>query len=540
MIPLALALPLLLAAACLLWTPGRWRALLPAASLPALALALLPAERSVLDWALLGMTLGPDVSGRPFLLLLGVAWSACAWFALGYIQRHVRSFWVFWLLTLTGINVVFLAQDTAAFYCGYAVMSLAGYGLVLHERSNEARRAGRIYLMLALFGEVLIVTGLFLLAARFGNAELATLGERLAGTPEADPAAAFLFIGFAVKMGTLPLHVWLPMAHPVAPVPASAILSGVIVKAGLFGWLRFLPPEAVGAAPPVLALIALGLAGAFYAALYGLTQQRPKAILAWSTVSQMGLLLTLFAASLLGAVERELLLPVLGLWVLHHGLNKAALFLATGCAPTTSSWRLLLFALPALSLAGLPFTSGALAKEAAKSGLDAAHMPDWVVTAFTLTSVTTALLLWHLLARLRQTDKPAAAHPAWILLTVAGLLLPWFWAATIDQAAWPDMAKIWDGLWPLLLAATAILLWQRATIPALRLPEDEMLALGRRLRPVIEAMPKMPKPAPPAAEHVPSALISVLRRIEGRLTQLPIVGPFALALLLTAWIIGAF
>ncbi len=531
---MALLLPLVLAGACLLWRPQRWRFLLPAASLPALALALLPAGRADLGWTLLGVTLGADAASRPFLLLLGVAWSTCAWFALAYIERHERSFWVFWMLTLAGINLAFLAQDAAAFYAGYAVMSLAGYGLVLHERTDEARRAGRIYLILALVGEVLIITGLFLLAAEFGNVDLASLPEELGERTQMHPAAVFLFTGFAVKMGTLPLHVWLPMAHPVAPVPASAILSGVIVKAGLLGWLRFLPPEAVGAAPPIIALVLLGLAGAFYAALYGVSQTRPKAILAWSTVSQMGLLLTLFAASLLGAVERDLLLPVIGLWVLHHGLNKAALFLATGCAPTTSRWRLTLFALPALSLAGLPFTSGALAKDAAKAGLALAPLPAWVVTALAWSSVTTALLLWRLYERLRATDEPVTARPAWLMLTAAAIVLPWWWAVTTGQAALPDATKLWDGAWPLLLAAAVILAARRSGFGLPRLPEDEMLAVTRRLawRTALAA----PHPAFERIWNpIPPALPACLRRAEERLARLPVVGPCLLALLLLTW-----
>lgn len=536
MMVLALLLPMLLAGACLLREPGRWRFLLPGASLPALAAALLPTEPIELSWILLGVTLGVDAVSRPLLLLLGVAWSLSAWFALTYIEHHRRSFWVFWLLTLTGISLAFLAQDAAAFYTGYAVMSVAGYGLVLHERSTEARRAGRVYLVMALFGEVLIITGLFLLAADFGNVDLGRLAADLGERSTLHPAAGFLFLGFAVKMGSLPLHVWLPMAHPVAPAPASAILSGVIVKAGLLGWLRFLPPEAVGATPPIMGLIVIGLAGAFYAALYGLTQTRPKAILAWSTVSQMGLLLTLFAASLLGAIARELLLPILGLWVLHHGLNKAALFLATSCAPTTTGWRLLLFALPALSLAGLPFSSGALAKDAAKAGLALAQLPTWVITAFALTSVTTSLLLWRLFQRLRATDGQARAHPAWILLTLVAVALPWWWAGITEQAALPDATKLWDGTWPLLLAAALILAARQSCLRLPVLPEDEMLAMARQ-----QSWPKTPSWPQPhiplGGNPLPGGLPALLRRGEDRLAQLPVIGPCLLALLFLTWLV---
>ena len=529
---LALALPLLLALACLLGLQHRLRWLLPAASLPVLGLALLPESRLELDWLLFGLEVGGDALTRPFLLLLGLAWTLAAWHALDYIGKRQRSFWFFWLLTQSGISLAFLAQDAAGFYCGYAVMGLAAYGLILHDRSPDARRAGRIYLMLALLGEVLILAGLFQLGARFGNFPLADLGALLSENG-AGLAGWCLLAGFAVKMGVLPLHVWLPLAHPVAPAPASAILSGVIVKAGLLGWLRFLPPEAFGASPPVLALVVLGLAAAFYAALMGLTRSEPKAILAWSTVSQLGLLLLLFAAASVGEIERALLLPIIGVWVLHHGLNKAALFLATVCAPTLTRWRLLLFALPALSLAGLPLTSGGLAKGLAKEGLQEALLPDWALTAFGLSSITTTLLLWHLFDRLRQGAGEARAHPAWLLLTLVALTMPWLWAANEGLSSWPTLASSWDGIWPLLLASIVALLWKRSgwQLPDWPSPaaadRSSFRAVGLRVPSLLPASPVWPQQQPGR----------ILLQLERQLSLLPVIGLGLLALLLGIWLI---
>lgn len=528
MIQLALSLPLLLALACLLGLQQRLRWLLPAASLPVIALAVLQESRLELDWLLFGLTVGGDAASRPFLLLLGLAWSLAAWHALDYIGERQRSFWFFWLLTLSGISLTFLAQDAVGFYCGYAVMGLAAYGLILHNRSDDARRAGRVYLILALFGEVLIISGLFQLGARFGNFPLADLGMLL-GEPDGFGLAGWcLLVGFAVKMGTLPLHIWLPLAHPVAPAPASAILSGVIVKAGLLGWLRLLPPETFGASPPVLALILLGLTGAFYAAFMGLTRSEPKAVLAWSTVSQLGLILVLFAAASVSELERALLLPVIGIWVLHHGLNKAALFLATACAPTLTRWRLLLLALPALSIAGVPLTSGSLAKGLAKEGITQASLPDWTVTVFGLSSVTTALLLWHLLTRLRQNPGDARAHPAWVILTLLALVVPWLWAAQLGLASSPTLASTWDGIWPLLLAGAIALAWQRsgwrlpqwAGLPAFTLERVSRLKAVRPLAFSQSWLPRQVQPGP------------ALLRLERQLARVPVVGLGLLALLL--------
>src|SRR5690606_31512805 len=113
---------------------------------------------------------------------------------------------------------------------------------------------------------------------------------RLAGT--------LLLTGFAVKIGVVPLHIWLPLAHPVAPVPASAILSGVLVKAGLLGALRTVPEEAFGSSGATTVLLALGLVTALYGVVAGLGQARLKTVLAYSTVSQMGLLFVALALAL--------------------------------------------------------------------------------------------------------------------------------------------------------------------------------------------------------------------------------------------------
>lgn len=533
MILLALALPLLLALACLLGLQTRLRWLLPCASLPALGVALTQESGIELDWLLFGLAVGGDAVSRPFLLLLGLAWSLAAWHALHYIEKRQQSFWFFWLLTSSGITLVFLARDAAGFYCGYAVMGLAAYGLILHDRSEAARHAGRIYLILALFGEVLILTGLFQLGARHGNFALADLGALLAEPAGLELARWCLLAGFAVKMGVLPLHVWLPLAHPVAPAPASAILSGVIVKAGLLGWLRLLPPEMFGASPPVMAMTVLGLTAAFYAALMGLTRSRPKAILAWSTVSQLGLLLVLFAAASVGDLERALLLPIIGIWVLHHGLNKAALFLATACAPTLTRWRLLLLALPALSIAGLPLTSGGLAKGLAKEGLTLASLPDWILTVFGLSSITTALLLWHLLNRLRQNAGDARAHPAWIILTLLAMVVPWSWAASQGIGSWPTLASSWESIWPLLLAAALVMTWHGL---GLRLPAwpDSDAATGR---PSLAPPGLMPAVLPRFRRSRYPKVGRILHRLERNLAFVPVAGLGALATLLGLWLI---
>ena len=125
--------------------------------------------------------------------------------------------------------------------------------------------------------------------------------------------ALLLWLGLGVKAGVIGLHVWLPLAHPVAPAPASAVLSGAMIKAGLLGWLTVLPLGMESLSPAMMqfgnVVLVAGFAAAFGAALYGIWQSHPKAILAYSSISQMGMLTAL--AIVMALIIDFLLLPAL-------------------------------------------------------------------------------------------------------------------------------------------------------------------------------------------------------------------------------------
>jgi formate hydrogenlyase subunit 3/multisubunit Na+/H+ antiporter MnhD subunit len=244
------AAPLGLLAACLSEAARRrMPGLLWLAPLPGLAAALLAADGPplVLDEARLRFTLALDA---PAALLLGVAallWSAAGAYAFGYLgaKPGAGRFAVWWLLTLSGSLGVFIAGDLGTFYLAFAAVSLAACGLVVHDRTDRARRAGGIYLLLAVLGEVCLLLAFALLAdATPGpSIAIADVVAALPGAPSRGLMVALLVAGFGLKAGLVPLHVWLPLAHPVAPMPASAVLSGAIIKAGVIGLVRFLPVD---------------------------------------------------------------------------------------------------------------------------------------------------------------------------------------------------------------------------------------------------------------------------------------------------------
>ncbi|TVQ69223.1 MAG: NADH-ubiquinone oxidoreductase, partial [Oceanospirillales bacterium] len=347
---------------------------LPWATFPALLLALTLNENLIisLPYGLTGVLLGMDEIRRIFLILAVLLWTVAGVYAIGYLQRDTRH-WQFalcWLLTLSGNLGLILSFDALSFYSFFALMTFAGYGLVVHTASDEAFYAGRIYLIMAVIGEGLLLIGLLSAVFVAGvNADLNLLPAAIANAQFPLLISLFIFLGFGIKAGLPIFHLWLPLAHPVAPVPASAVLSGVMIKAGLLGWLVFLPLGEMSLPGLGVLVVGLGLIAAIGAAIIGICQCKAKTVLAYSSISQMGWMTMMVGLVLLEASMVSILLPLVALFALHHGLAKGALFL---CVPMNvhRKWSWLWVLLPASSLMGLPFTSGALLKTEFKYFLD--------------------------------------------------------------------------------------------------------------------------------------------------------------------------
>src|SRR5690606_7309656 len=134
-------------------------------------------------------------------------------------------------------------------------------------------------------------TALITAALATNQTALPAVAAGLADAPRRDLIVGLVLAGFGIKAGALPLHVWLPLAHPAAPTPASAVLSGAMIKAGLLGWLRFLPLGLVALPGWAALLMVLGVVAVFFGAAAGAVQQDAKAVLAYSSISQMGLMI---------------------------------------------------------------------------------------------------------------------------------------------------------------------------------------------------------------------------------------------------------
>jgi formate hydrogenlyase subunit 3/multisubunit Na+/H+ antiporter MnhD subunit len=478
-------------------------ALAPLGALPALLLALSPpARREVwLPDLLLGTLLGLDGIGQAFLFLTACLWLLAAIHARTYLAADpTRSrFFGFFLVCMAGNLGLVLAHDLVGFYFFFSLMTFAAYGLVIHVGNQQARRAARVYLIFAVVGEALLLPGLILAASAAGTADLSLVPRAVADDPRRDLIVFLLLTGFGIKAGVVPLHVWLPLAHPVAPTPASAVLSGAMIKAGLLGWLRVLPVGEEALPFWGTLLLALGLGAAFYAALIGVVQTRAKTVLAYSSISQMGIMAAALGTGLLAPAAWPLALNALQLHAVHHALIKGALFLGVSVvsAAALPGWPRLLIgaalALLALALAGAPFTSGMLTKALLKEAMGLLPSAGGaLIPLLTLTGVATMLLMVRFL-HLVWPHPDANAHAV-----SAGLWLPW--AALIglllvvtpiwylgDAAAAPGV-EIWEGVWPL---GAGIGLywgaWQLArrwrVLNRAQIPEGDLLALSNWLAP---------------------------------------------------------
>jgi formate hydrogenlyase subunit 3/multisubunit Na+/H+ antiporter MnhD subunit len=468
----AVAVPVLAALAAVFVTRRGLAVAGVVAAAPVLALGLAaptPGVEVRVDWLLLGARFGIDAHTAPFALLTGALWAAASIACAGYFDAPARRrIAPWWLLSLAGSVGLVLALDAITYFVFFAVMSFASYGLVVHRGDAEAFRAGRIYIGYVVAGEVALFSGL-VLAARHPGA-----------------SAALLLAGFGIKAGALLLHSWLPLAHGAAPAPASAVLSGAMLKARLLGWLRFFDSDVPWAEAAGLGLIALGIAGAFAGALIGITQRRPKVVLAYSSVSQMGIAVAAFGMLLAGDAHAGAL--ACALFAVHHALAKGALFIGVGALERLSGNArragLALMAVPALALVGAPFTSGAMAKGQVKAL--AANLPEpWAGMlgwALPLASVGTALLMLRLFATLAapRDRRPAAALwvPA-VVLAVSGVAL----AAAIPVPA-ASLAGAGQALGPAAAAVCLVVAWRwLATVSGLRaaeIPAGDLVAVAQR------------------------------------------------------------
>lgn len=483
------------------------------AALPALlcTLTVPTGWMSEFSWLILESRFGMDVTAKPFLLFTSLLWLLSAVFAVGYLAEDAKRYrFLFGFLLAMGGNFgLILAQDMLSYLVAFALMSFAAYGLVVHAEDGEAVRSGRVYIALVVIGEIFLFSALILHAGNGGGLNF----SGLSGVLSSPPVAVLLALGFGIKAGAVLLHVWLPLAHTVAPTPASAVLSGSMIKAGLLGWIRFLPPEAGCDIVWGSVFLAAGITAAFYGVAIGLGQTHPKTVLAYSSISQMGLITVAFGIGLFPGNGASAAAGAVLLYAFHHALAKGALFLGVGVVGGVEHgsqarvWATAFLGFAALALAGAPFTSGAVAKTAMKTAM--IDLPvGWRQTLkilLPLSAVGTTVLM----GRFFHTLRTYTAHNShlsrmeffsWTGLMVLSAVVLFLIPAGGEAAnGMLTLGGVWISFWPVAAGTvlTAVVLrWSRRPgrgvpwrPPAgdLLVPVERLAGMGNRLASALTA-----------------------------------------------------
>lgn len=248
-------------------------------------------------------------------------------------DRHRNRFYLFQLWTLGAVMGVFLSADLYTTFLFFELMSLTSYVWVAQEENRPSLSAAATYLTVAIAGGMVMLMGIFLLYHQLGTLTIAELYAAAQSCPNKRllyAAGGCLLFGFGAKAGAFPLHIWLPKAHPVAPAPASALLSGILTKTGVYGILILSCHLFWHDGEWGKLVLATGVVTMLLGALLALVSVDLKRTLACSSMSQIGFILV--GVGMQGMLGEENALAVYGtaLHMVNHSLIKLALFLAAG------------------------------------------------------------------------------------------------------------------------------------------------------------------------------------------------------------------
>ncbi|MCI2057479.1 MAG: sodium:proton antiporter [Oscillibacter sp.] len=352
----------------------------------ALLLALLPrGTASLPEVCGLGLHFATGSFQSMLAVIAAFLWMMTALPCREYFEAYTNSnrFYFYWLLTLGALMGVFLAADLFTLFVFFEMMSFTSWVWVAWPETPKALDAAKTYLAVAVFGGMVLLVGLFVLQHLLGTlrfTEMAALAKIL---PEEKRDQLLIggiccLVGFGAKAGMFPLHIWLPKAHPVAPAPASALLSGILTKSGVFGILvvaRYLLWNDVRWNETVLLLGTITMVLGAVLALFSIDLKRT---LACSSMSQIGFIL--LGVAMQGYLGEENALAAWGtvLHMLNHSLIKLVLFVAAGVIYLGNHHQLDLnvirgygrnkpflktvFFIGAASIAGIPGFSGYVSK----------------------------------------------------------------------------------------------------------------------------------------------------------------------------------
>jgi hydrogenase-4 component B len=323
---------------------------LAGASLGGLAAVLGILQGTPVRWSissgipLIAYSFNYDALASFFNLTLAILAGAVSIYSFSYLKefegkRNIGFFGFLLHLLLLSLTIVFTAANAFLFVIGWEVMALVSYGLVtFYHEDRETRRAGLLYIVMAHVDAGCLLLGFALLMQVSGSAEFASFHTAAAQLSISQQAIAFVlfFLCFGIKAGVIPFHIWLPAAHPVAPSNISALLSGIVLKAGIYGMARIFL-DGLGVLPSWAGLLVLivGVASAVLGVLYALMDHDLKRLLAYHSIENIGIILIGLGAALVFRAAGHPQLAAVALiaamfHTLNHAIFKCLLFLGAG------------------------------------------------------------------------------------------------------------------------------------------------------------------------------------------------------------------
>ncbi len=322
-----------------------------------------------------------------FNLALAIVAAAASIYSFGYVRpmeshRKVWALGFFYNVLLLSLTLVFAAANAFFFLVAWEVMAVSAYCLVSFEHEKEeTRRAGIVFLIMSHAGSALLLAAFFILARASGSLDFTSFHLIASTLPAWQQGIVFLLFlcGFGVKAGIIPLHVWLPAAHPVAPSNISGLMSGIVIKTGIYG-MALVFFDFFGA-PPLWAgmlVLGIGLVSGLLGVLYALMEHNLKRLLAYHSIENIGIILIGFGAAMIfrsfGNSALAALALVAALYhTINHAVFKCLLFLCAGSVLQSTGTRNMeemgglirrmpvtaaCFLIGAISISGLPPLNG--------------------------------------------------------------------------------------------------------------------------------------------------------------------------------------
>lgn len=332
----------------------------------------------------IGISLSPDGFHAVLAILSAFLWLMTALPSREYFaQSDSRArYYLLYLFTLGALMGVFLSADLFTTFLFFEIMSFTSYVWVVQNETREAIRAGETYLAVAVIGGMVLLMGLFLLQHLLGTLRMDLIGPAAAQLPQESRiwlyvAGGCCLFGFGAKAGMVPLHIWLPKAHPVAPAPASALLSGILTKSGIYGILVITCNLFLYDMPWGKLVVWIGVITMLSGAVLAVFSVDLKRTIACSSMSQIGFILVGIGMQVLIGHENALSAAGTVLHMINHALIKMVLFVAAGVVYRgTHSLNLnvvrgfandrprlaAVFTIGALSICGVPLFSGYVSK----------------------------------------------------------------------------------------------------------------------------------------------------------------------------------